>query len=366
MATHPLNIFARLFNPDFVGSISLGRKPGTTKAKNSIAVGDPSRVEASEEGASAFGKGKATGKYSMAEGTSTASGENGHAEGGDTTAQGKSSHAEGVSNTASGEGGHAEGNGTTASGKYSHAGGIGTIAKHLAQRVFGRYNTADPSTATVDAYGNFAEIVGIGTANNARKNGRTLDWNGHERLAGDLTIFESTSQQLSLSTFRSLVMLALIVRYADAWPEPDIIDEFTGNGSGAGSISVNGTTCRGQQINLGFAPSRVLIFVKAADVTIGHNESGITTPSNSMYVSLLDILCGQKLGVIRIGPMLNYYHSGCGDYRTSAPQSVLVRNHGGAVVYQNSFIVQSYNNGDVDNTMHINEKNVKYVYMAWR
>jgi hypothetical protein len=33
---------------------------------------------------------------------------------------------------------------------------------------------------------NYAEIIGNGTADNARSNARALDWNGNEYLKGDI------------------------------------------------------------------------------------------------------------------------------------------------------------------------------------
>lgn len=146
---------------------------------------------------------KASGESSHAEGLSTtASAVGSHAEGGYTTASGSGAHAEGYNTTASanygshaegyyttasGQMSHSEGRETTASGSVSHAGGRGTIANHLAQHVFGKYNIADPSTAASNANGNYIEIVGNGTADNARSNARTLDWDGNEVLAGTIT-----------------------------------------------------------------------------------------------------------------------------------------------------------------------------------
>lgn len=84
-------------NPVFTGSISMGRKDGTTVGTNSFACGI----------------------------VATASGDHSHAEGGYTTASGERSHA--------------EGSGTVASGIYSHAGGQGTFANDY-QTVVGKYN----------------------------------------------------------------------------------------------------------------------------------------------------------------------------------------------------------------------------------
>ena len=145
----------------------------------------------------------ARGAYSHAEGNSTtASGEDSHAEGNLTTASGNHSHAEGDSTTASGVKSHAEGSGTTAQGANSHAEGrntvanapashaegTGTIANHSSQHVFGEYNIEDDSNEGATSRGNYIEIVGRGTANNLRRNARTLDWSGNEWLAGNVTV----------------------------------------------------------------------------------------------------------------------------------------------------------------------------------
>ena len=144
----------------------------------------------------------ATGHYSNAEGSgTTASGVASHAEGSATTAGGDASHAEGTGTTATSAHSHAEGNGTqatglsshsegsktVASGSYSHAEGYNTIAKNSMQHVGGTYNIEDPSSASASEKGRYVEIIGNGTIA-ARSNARTLDWNGNEAIAGDLTI----------------------------------------------------------------------------------------------------------------------------------------------------------------------------------
>jgi hypothetical protein len=147
-------------NPTGTGSLSLNRKANTTIGASSVAEG------------------------SNCEASGTAS----HAEGYSTTASGDYAHAEGVQTTASGENSHSEGGGTTASGINSHAEGSGTIAQRKYQHVFGENNVADTEGANGTAKGQYIEIVGNGTANNARSNARTLDWQGNETLAGDLII----------------------------------------------------------------------------------------------------------------------------------------------------------------------------------
>lgn len=141
----------------------------------------------------------ASGMYSHAEGNYTvASGNSSHAEGHRAEAIGESSHAEGNSTTATGNYSHAEGNGTsaeyaahaegtdtTASGLSSHTEGYGTVSTHIAQHVVGQYNAIDPSENAYNERGTYIEIVGNGTADNARSNARTLDWQGNETLAGN-------------------------------------------------------------------------------------------------------------------------------------------------------------------------------------
>ena len=218
-------------NPNGNGSFSLNRKSDTTIGNCSFAEG----YNATASGNCSHSEGvitKATGDYSHAEGYSTtASGSYSHAEGSRTTASGISSHTEGQSTNASGDYSHTEGYNTTASGNNSHAEGYhttssayathsegfstqattdyahsegasteatgqsshaegsNTIANHRSQHVFGEYNVADPITSTKTKYmkGDYVEIVGNGTADNARSNARTLDWNGNEILAGGLT-----------------------------------------------------------------------------------------------------------------------------------------------------------------------------------
>lgn len=150
---------ATVASPVFTDSISLGRKANTTVGNNSFAVGY--NVEA--------------GNYA-------------HAEGAMTVASGADSHAEGVYTTASGSNSHAEGFYTIASGGNSHAEGFYTTANHLAQHTSGMWNIADSASTVADGRGNYVEIIGNGTADNTRSNARTLDWDGNERLMGDLYV----------------------------------------------------------------------------------------------------------------------------------------------------------------------------------
>jgi len=143
----------------------------------------------------------ATGK--LVAGISTTASANGAvATGVGTTASGQASHAEGQLTTADGQVAHAEGYGTTASGNYSHAEGFGTKASGDHQHAFGKYNVED----TNDTY---LELAGNGTGDNARSNARTLDWNGNETLAGDLTVNKGGASEITVGQELSSLKSAL-------------------------------------------------------------------------------------------------------------------------------------------------------------
>ena len=152
----------------------------------------------------------ADGGYALAQGQgTTASGVRSHAEGYRTTASGSSSHAEGLDTEASGNHSHAEGNATEASGSGSHAEGSHTeasndqahaegyysvasaprshanhytIAQRADQTAIGRFNEADTTGADETELGEYAFIIGNGTADNARSNAFTVDWEGNVNI----------------------------------------------------------------------------------------------------------------------------------------------------------------------------------------
>lgn len=251
-------------DPVFSGSISMGRYAGSAVGTGSTAVGSDNKATANyahaeggqneASGASSHAEGTAntasgsaahaegnngtaSGNYAHTEGSgctasgttahaeglqTTASQSNAHAEGRGTTASGGNSHAEGeycqaVKNAAHAEGGstiankkysHAEGNGTQTDGQQSHAEGLGTKTTHASQHVFGEYNALDQSSADDEHRGNYVEIVGNGTADNARSNARTLDWSGNEVLAGTLTC--NTSITIGSTTITEAQLIALL------------------------------------------------------------------------------------------------------------------------------------------------------------
>lgn len=200
---------------------------GGTTASGSCAHAEGAATQAIEQGAHAEGGSThATGAVSHAEGASTtasglashaegnntnASGDYSHAEGGNTVASGMTSHAEGASTTASSAQAHAEGGGTTASGSTSHAEGANTVASGTAshaegtatiaaganQHVSGKFNIADNNNTYAEIIGNGYYESGTGEV---RSNARTLDWQGNEVLAGDLTINGNVSISTALSS----------------------------------------------------------------------------------------------------------------------------------------------------------------------
>ena len=165
-------------NPVFTGSISLGRKEGSSIGGYSVAIGY--NAEASEYCSHAEGQSTTASEYcSHAEGCQTiASGIKSHAEGDGTKASNSFSHAEGNHTKANGESSHAEGFYTEANGESSHAEGSNTTALSDCQHVQGRYNIED-------AEGKYAHIVGNGT-NTSKSNAHTLDWEGNAWFAGDV------------------------------------------------------------------------------------------------------------------------------------------------------------------------------------
>ena len=113
--------------------------------------------------------------------SNTASGIGSVALGFNNTASGNAAFTEGSGNTVTSGGGHAEGLHNTVSGICGHAEGQYNTAASLCQHVQGKYNIADSSSQ-------FADIIGNGTADDARSNAYTLDWSGNGRFAGNIYV----------------------------------------------------------------------------------------------------------------------------------------------------------------------------------
>ena len=74
------------------------------------------------------------------------------------------------------------------SGNSVILGGYGNISNNGHQIVYGKYNSP----------GNYIEIAGNGTADNARSNARTLDWSGNEWIAGALSVGDAATTRANL------------------------------------------------------------------------------------------------------------------------------------------------------------------------
>lgn len=141
----------------------------------------------------------------------------------ESSANGANSTAEGLSTTAGGVASHSEGQGSRASGSNSHAEGNYTIANHRSQHVFGEYNIFDDSGQPATNRGNFVEIVGNGN-DTTRSNARTLDWNGNEVLAGNLTLgMGSDAKTLTKEKLGSILSPIPVMQYQHG------IGSFTAN-----------------------------------------------------------------------------------------------------------------------------------------
>ena len=209
---------------------------------NTVASGQRSHAEGNNTRASSYNSHAegastvASGDGTHAEGSNTvASSMNAHAEGNSTTASGVISHAEGINSTASGPVSHAEGNNSIAFGGAAHAQNYYTIANGSYSTAAGKFNVPDSydswtewvaetsysvgdkvkvtttsnNVTTVKGYVcktannsstfttsewtqvpemNYAEIIGNGTADDARSNARALDWDGNEYLQGNIYV----------------------------------------------------------------------------------------------------------------------------------------------------------------------------------
>ena len=201
-----------------------------TSAKNTVVVGTNNEVSATW--ASAFGAGNtlsnqystAVGYYNQTTGSaSTAIGYSNESTGTGSVATGRDTIASGNGSFSGGRDTQAIGNYSTALGRYgiangyySSVNGYNTLSTHKAQFVFGEYNVADASSEESNARGNYVEIVGNGTADDARSNARTLDWNGNESLAGGLTLGMGTANQTSITAQQLNALLALVASVPNA------------------------------------------------------------------------------------------------------------------------------------------------------
>ena len=140
-------------------------------------------------GAYAHAEGNATianGVAAHSEGKLTfAKGTNSHAEGGSTIANGNNTHVEGSRTIANGNQSHAEGSETITNGVNSHAEGRFTKTLCNAEHTQGSYNVSHHVSDYFDGnIGNTLHSIGIGTADNTRKNAVEVMQNGDAYLLG--------------------------------------------------------------------------------------------------------------------------------------------------------------------------------------
>lgn len=213
-------------NPNFTGSISMGRVANTTVGEKSTATGN--LVTASGPNSNAEGYG------------TTASGNSTHAEGNQTFAVGDYSHSQGYGTRANGDASSAEGNGTVANGANSSVSGMHNVPDSYANwpdwapntyyaagaKVHfqdeesgdprGEYfvcNTSHTSGTAWITYSfywdsdngkmNYAQIVGNGSNYLQQSNAYTLDWDGNGSYAGDVTINKGTAEEVSVSELKT-------------------------------------------------------------------------------------------------------------------------------------------------------------------
>lgn len=132
-----------------------------------------------------------------------------HAEGSKTTASGIASHSEGSRTTATATNSHAEGKSSQANGYSSHAEGTNTETRNNSEHAQGSFNTSHRNTTVFDGNsGNTLHSIGIGTANNARKNAIEVMQNGDMYLLG-IGGYQGTnikSQDATIKTLQEYIL----------------------------------------------------------------------------------------------------------------------------------------------------------------
>lgn len=220
---------------------------------------------ASASNTAAFSHGNSTdasGAYSHAEGDdTTASGTASHAEGYNTTASSHYAHAEGYQTTAGGSRSHTEGTSTTTSGEGAHAEGYYTIAEGNYSHVQGKYNVADSGN-------DYAHIVGNGTAEDARSNAHTLDWDGNVWFAGNIKI-GGTGYNDSAAVYLATVPKVTTVSIPTA--------NWTGDTAPYSQVvTVNGVTAN-SKVDLQPTAAQILELQEADIMLMAENDNGAVT-----------------------------------------------------------------------------------------
>ena len=187
-------------------------------------------------------KNDATGDYSHAEGYQVLSvGDRSHAEGDSTETRASASHAEGYKTKAHGNYSHAEGYYSKTTGAGSHAQNWNTLASSDYQTSIGKYNVSDDS----DTY---AFIVGNGTADDARSNALTVDWDGKiqtsQMQAGTIagtSVSANSYTDVSVTFSSEMSDVPIVVCSVVSTSTAGAIGSIT---SAVASTSTTGFTCR--------------------------------------------------------------------------------------------------------------------------
>lgn len=161
-----------------------------SKAQKGTCHAEGNNTTASGDAAHAEGYSTtASGKFAHAEGSSTqATGDSAHTEGSYAIAIGSSSHAEGTRTKANGNNSHTEGASTVTNGSNTHAEGRFTKTLCNSEHAQGSYNVSHKATNSTSSFdgnaGNTIHSIGIGTAEDARKNAVEVMQNGDAYLFG--------------------------------------------------------------------------------------------------------------------------------------------------------------------------------------
>lgn len=143
----------------------------------------------------------------------------------------------------------AEGKDSRAGGEASHAQNLGTIAAKRSQTAIGAYNKEDTSSTTThpsgdDRYGDYALIIGNGTADNDRSNAFAVTWGGAADLSHTLTV-DTFTKAYTAAANRGSGAVDITITKSGYTPIG-----IVGVGSGSQSVSVvefsllNNTTAR--------------------------------------------------------------------------------------------------------------------------
>lgn len=220
--------------------------PNVASATVSIALGQDNT--ASGTGAISMGT-KVSGQSG-----NTSSGNGSVAIGSSLTASGNYAVALGTLNTSSGQAALAIGRESTANAHFSSAIGLRNIASGAGSFVIGARNEEDTNaldaTRGITGARKYILIVGNGTADDARSNAMTVDWDGNEVLAGKLTLGAAPTANMDAATKQYVDGSISGLTAADVGAQPQIVvgsvtltaANWTGSGPYTQTVTVTGAT----------------------------------------------------------------------------------------------------------------------------